>query len=103
MNQHCDVMDRAGKGKMRKMRGQKDCTRTEDRRLADGGHEEDWSDRGGERIRVRTDTTREREKTKKARRCEKEESTTEEERRSKRRTAGAVGYLLVIQPLTMPL
>lgn len=30
-------MDRAGKGKMR---GQKDNTRTEDRQLADGGHEE---------------------------------------------------------------
>lgn len=35
------VMDRTGKGKMR---GQKDCMRTEDRQLADGGHEEDRSE-----------------------------------------------------------
>lgn len=51
---------------------------------------------------MRTDTKREREKTKEAQRYE-EERTTEEESRSERRAAGAVGYLLVIQSLTMPL
>lgn len=33
------VMDRTRKGKMGWPR---DCRRTEDRRLADGGHDEDW-------------------------------------------------------------
>lgn len=93
-------MDRTGERK-----GEMAERLREDRRLADGGHDEDWKERRREeeRIRERTDTKREWEKTKEAQRYEKKERTREKERRSERTAAGAVGYLLVIQPLTMPL
>lgn len=92
MNQHsCDGRSRERKDERAEKteRGQK----TDDepmevmRKTSEGGREEERES--------------EREKTKEAQRHAKEERTTVEERRSERRAAGAVGYLLVIQLLTM--
>lgn len=76
---------------------------------ADGGHEEDGSKErwtgGGWRERV-AEAHREEEEEDKERWGKKgktEEEGRKEKERSESEAAGAVGYLLQIQPLTMPL